>query len=184
MKHTIPLVLGLFACFLLNLGCSASASAPDPTSWEALHKAPTLKWGSTCVERGSYSYGDLGGSTSTPYCEEDLDCADAEPITTGLGTTYYSNFTYFEGTCADQHPVTCDQRVPKDDCDACQYEQCCTFVALCEDDPNCLAVNDCFIHCKDDDKCARNCALNGDLSAEEIFRKANTCINNRCSDRC
>jgi hypothetical protein len=176
-------LLATLALGMLMMGCSSSAASEDPTSVAALNKAPPMKWGSTCDQQTYHSYGDLHGSSSTPACLEGEDCHDYGG-TDAFGYYYASGISYFEGTCNDPHPVTCDQRVPKTDCDACKYEKCCTYVALCEDDPNCLAIQACVAHCNGVYECNHVCYTNGEYSASAHYRNARDCFGSVCRDRC
>jgi hypothetical protein len=181
--------------FVLTQACSGSSS-PDPTSREALTKAKPLKWGTTCVEHDSSSYdtgsGSFSTTTTTQQCKYQVDCKtlDASPdrwnSSGGVlnSDTSFTDVKYFEGTCDDQHPVSCDDRKRNNNCDACQYDKCCAFVALCEDDPNCTAIVDCIDACKDDQACAQRCVNNGDRIASTNLTAAVTCLESNCKDRC
>jgi hypothetical protein len=190
MKTLLCAIATLFA-----LGCSAAASGPpDPTSREVLQKAPEFKWGTTCTRVESSSYGTASDRTETPRCFDKLDCNDfesEEAIGYGGGATYNSysywkDVKYFTGTCADPTPVTCDERpvAEGDACARCQYDHCCGQVAVCEDDPNCVAVNDCLVGCKTDEKCAQGCLSNGEYSAVKRLKSAYRCMSGSCTTEC
>ena len=151
-----------------------------------------MKWGTTCVKHASTRIDVDVTNSAEPYCSDMGDCsqidegrfAEAAAGTTIDSDTWYSDVKYFEGTCDDPHPGSCDDRERKDDCDACQYDRCCAPVALCEDDPNCGAIVDCVLGCKNDQACARRCVSNGETNAREHFSAAMKCITETCTDRC
>ena len=187
---TFAFAIPLLAAFAL--GCSAAAP-PDPTSVESLHKAPPMAFGTTCTKVEDSSYGTSSSHEETPVCLEGGGNCGALKSSSGSdfgggaaynGFTGYKDVKWFEGTCADQKPITCDQRPVKNDCDACQYAKCCDRVALCEDDPNCVAIVDCVSGCKKDEACANRCLDHGDLLAKLNVQAAITCMVDHCTAEC
>jgi hypothetical protein len=105
-----PLVTPLFLLAALQ---ACGSPPPDPTSSEALTKAPSMQWGTTCVQHDDSSYGTASSHTKTPKCFNGRDCGDiASDEAAGYGggasyygDTYYTDFVYFEGTCDNQRPA-------------------------------------------------------------------------------
>lgn len=188
MKIFFPVASVLLISF--SLGCGDGP--PDPTSSEVLRKAPAMAFGTTCTKVDDDSYGTSSSHKEEKMCMAQYDCADIDGNSataygggaTYNGSTYYKNVQWFEGTCDDPQPVTCDERPAADDCQACQYAYCCGPVAVCEDDPNCMAINDCVIACKDDAPCVQRCVFNGDEKASRNIRTAAACANNYCAKEC
>ena len=174
----------------IGLGCAATPV--DPTSREALQKAPPMAFGTTCTKVEYSSYGSSTSHSETPVCLDNWDCgtmdsSSARDYAAGAdyyGDTHYADVAFFEGTCAEKKPITCDERPAANDCDTCQYSQCCTRVALCEDDPNCVAIADCVNTCKDDQACATRCLNNGDSTASSNLKAAAQCVQSRCAVEC
>lgn len=187
--------LSLAASLVLTVsGCSGSSDAPpDPTSKESLTKAPPMEFGTTCTKLDNSSYGTAHSHDETPMClQGGGDCGELHSSSDsafGGGAAYgdfvtYKDVKWFEGTCADQKPISCDQRPANTDCETCQYEECCTPVALCEDDPNCIAIADCVTGCKGDTACTRRCLEHGEPRATSSLERAVECVRNRCSAKC
>jgi len=125
-------------------------------------------------------------------CLELQDCADLEDSTGygyGGGATFnsstdYRNIEWFEGDCSDKRAISCDDRPQPNACASCQYKSCCSEVAICEDDPNCLAINDCVGACKNDDACVKSCLDRGESHAAKNLVRAATCIQSACKSDC
>jgi hypothetical protein len=194
MKNFVAF-LALAASVVLPVsGCSGSSNAaPDPTSREALTKAPPMESGTTCTKVEISSYGTAHSHDETPVClQAGGDCEKmhgSEASDYGGGAAYndfvsYKDVKWFEGTCADQKPISCAQRSANDDCGACQYKECCAPVAICEDDPNCVAVVDCVTACKADTACVGRCIQNGEPRATSNLKAAVQCVRDRCAAKC
>jgi hypothetical protein len=186
--RVVPLTVVLLAALA---ACGPSNDA-DPTSREALAKAPPFQFGTTCTKVESSSYGTAQSRTETPRCFDGYDCgkfAPSEGIGIGGGATYHSysyhkDIQWFEGTCKNPKPVTCNERPVRSACEGCQYTSCCVSVALCQDDPNCLAIADCVAVCKNDVACATRCQKNGERTASEHFSAFLKCTSQACADAC
>lgn len=175
------------------VGCSSASSTPDPTSREALRKAPPIEFGMTCTKVVDESYGTAHSHDETPVClGGGGDCNDLAPSSGDafgggdeyFGATYYEDFHWFEGTCENHKPITCDQRPKANACDTCKYAVCCVPIVLCEDDPNCQAVVACVTYCKDDKACAARCMQNGDARATKNLGDAVGCVLHACAKEC
>jgi hypothetical protein len=187
-KHVVPLTVVLLAAF----SACGSPDDMDPTSPEALKRAPPLQFGTSCTHVQISSYGTSKSHTETPRCFDGSDCGklgSSEGIGIGGGATYssysyYKDVRWFEGTCSNPKPVTCDQRPVHNACEGCQYTKCCVSVALCQDDPNCLAIADCVVACKNDTTCSTRCQKNGERRASANFSAVLKCASEACADAC
>jgi hypothetical protein len=158
----------------------------------SLVKAPPFRYGNTCTMVRSSSVGTASGQQRTPLCLEQQACYDdvPEPSATAVGSsvyrsrTWYEDVIWFEGTCENNVLVSCDARPSADACAACKYAACCGSVAVCEDDPNCVALHECITACGTEADCATSCRARAEDVAERNHARATTCVDEWCQDEC
>lgn len=177
---------------LAATACSSSDAPDDADGFSSQANSPPFRYGNTCTKVVSSSYGTASAETKTPLCLEQRACWDDVPAPTHTydGTasysrrTYYTDVVWFEGTCEDPRPVSCDTRPRPNSCADCQYDICCGSVAVCEDDPNCVAIDECIVACGTDTSCVRACSQRGDRVASENHARALDCVVEWCEDEC
>lgn len=181
------------ACLVAAMGACAGASGDaDPGSTAALRSAPPFDYGTTCTKVERSHYGSHTTVNEVRMCMPKSDCGSAEASSAtayagGLewsGSYTFKDVKWFEGTCANRKPVSCDGRAPVDECAACAYSKCCPRVAMCDDDPNCVAIRTCMAACGKDVACITRCAKNAETGAYANFYAAFKCTVTSCSDTC
>lgn len=198
MNTSIGWFVGFVALFTVACSAGADAHEVDPTSKEALRKAPSLDYGCRYTKETTGSLSDGYTQTDkTPECTMHVRCNELrEPASyaDGVGAdgvgdvTYESSTEYtgrqdFIGTCGDPQPVSCDDYAAGDSCDQCVGKSCCAAAFSCDADPNCGAILDCVNACKDDD-CAKRCMDNGDPVAAATVGALAECMTHSCSSAC
>ena len=184
------------ACIGLSLfvaNCSDSSSSEDDNGrFRHLIVAPQFKYGSTCDKHQTSNIdGDIS-TTVTHLCLDGQDCntISDNSYETAIGNsalglqTVYDSVTLFEGTCDKPTAITCTNRKPSDACVQCLYSICCDRAALCEDDPNCVAITVCVASCGSDSSCADTCVADGDPVASTNFLAKLQCASGPCANSC
>jgi hypothetical protein len=180
--------------FMLSISCSSSngPDEPDLSSPESLRRAPTMAWGTTCEKHEASGCGTSHSDSKTLVCMDGIECSEltkpgAFEDLGGVSCYSYTNYDYkdlHEGPCTDPHPYTCEGRAGTGPCSLCAYQDCCFAISFCEDDPNCLAIDECIGWCKDDNECIGRCLNNADGFAAKTFRKLIQCLGDSCKDEC
>lgn len=171
---------------------SSDGSETDGPGRNSLIKAPPFRYGNTCTKVVASAVATASDEKRTPLCLEQRACWDdvPKPSTVPVGSatyhsrTYYKDVAWFEGTCEHQVPVACDARPRASACAACKYAICCGSVAVCEDDPNCVAIEECITACGGDADCTTSCRTRGDDVAATNHSRALSCVDDWCQDEC
>jgi hypothetical protein len=185
------------AMLLVSLHTVACIGGSDETSAleakrAALRPAPPLSWGTTCIRNDFSSFATASDTKKTEVCFEQENCKTKKSERSGASfggeafysSTYYSDTKLFIGTCRDKKPITCEGRERKSECDTCMYSRCCTEIAFCEDDPNCLALIKCMTDCNGNDACSKECSENAEPIARGNLAEALKCADSACSKAC
>jgi hypothetical protein len=169
---------GSIGLAFLLVGCSGSPTASSGTDkFQHLIVAPQFQYCSTCDKNETFNIDGDVSTTVTHLCLDEQDCSTLNDSSYGtvvsgsaLSTyTVYDRLTLFEGTCAKSVAISCANRHASDACETCLYTICCERAALCEDDPNCVAITDCVVQCGADSSCGDQCVTRGDAVASANF---------------
>ena len=187
-------LLAPLALVLLTTSACASSDGgrADGLAGDSMRESQPFRYGNTCTKVFASSYGTASDEMRTPLCLEQQACWDDVPApkattigsSTYHGRTWYEDVVWFEGTCEQHVPVSCDARPRETACASCKYSACCGSVAVCEDDPNCVTLDDCMAACGFDADCATSCRVRGDSVAAKNHSRAMTCVNEWCQDEC